>query len=243
MINRAIALVEEEIDLIRRERDALDRFLVRLRDTESDSFDSTGHGLGLVTGVTGTSDGLRTVRRAYRETVMATPHYESEYGDTLRESLASEVGAPLARHVMDGDALTPKLHGALVQASEQSRDDRDDFLRVLCRERDSLRNVETQLNSIESCVVELRERLSTEPESTQLADINETLETLEGRCTDLANCRQDTIHNRCLRKTSGVGDGSLVWYLYSDMETVTPALSDIASCLDKIRHQRMRCLQ
>ncbi|MFB6191715.1 MAG: hypothetical protein ABEI11_00155 [Haloarculaceae archaeon] len=84
---------------------------------------------------------LAAVRTAYRETVMAVDHYGAVYGDDLPESLAAEFGPELAVAVGDGavGVLTPQLRGALVEAADESRDDRARFVDTLDGELGSLR--------------------------------------------------------------------------------------------------------
>jgi ABC-type transporter Mla subunit MlaD len=247
-IDRALIRVEEEIDIVEAERDAFARFLARLEDASATAFDATGPTTGggstaLTTGEARQSAELRQIRQAYRETVMALPHYEREYGDTLRESLAEELGETLAGHLVDGQVLAPPVREALVAAVERARNDRGNFRRLLRRERESLETVASELNDIEARLVELDARISTASESKHLATVDSTLAEMEQKCTDLATARQETIHGRTARQVSGIDGCSLVGYLYGGLETATPALSDIASCLDSIRHQRRRCLQ
>lgn len=248
-IDCATALVDEELELVEREQEAFERFLACVRETGTTRSRTAGGerngGPAVLVGAEGRpSERLRTVRTAYRETVMAVSHYEQEYGDTLRESVATELGETLAGHVADGRVLTPVLSDALVEASERARDDRADFLRALRRERESLAGIAAELNDVERRAVELGERAGAASTSAQLADTHESLADLERRCADLADRRQSTIHGRTVDRLSGVDGTSLVQYLYGDrMETVTPALSDIASCLDVVRHQQTRCLR
>jgi hypothetical protein len=248
-IDCATALVDEEIELVEREQEAFERFLARVRETGAMGpgavrGEGTGGSTLLAAAETRPSERLRAVRTAYRETVMAVPHYEREYGDTLQGSVAAELGETLAGHVADGQVLTPALYDALVEASERARDDRGDFLRHLDQERESLREVGAELNEIESRLAELARRVDDAPRSTHLGQLDETLAGLERQCTDLANRRQATIHGRSVRKIAGLEGASLLQYLYaSRIETVTPVLSDVAACLETIRHQRKRCLR
>lgn len=258
-IERARDRVESEAELVDRERAAFRRFVARLHEMGGERLTPGEMGgkrptAGKPTAAGGPavatvresspSEGLRAVRTAYRETVMGVPHYESEYGDTLAESVAAELGETLAGHVAGGQVLTPRLYEALRAASERARDDRSDFLRHLEQERESLCEVAAELNEVESRLVELETRIDEAPTSTHLGDIGDTLATLETRCTELANRRQTTIHGRSVREISGIEGASLLQYLYGDrLATVTPALSDLTDCLDTIRHQRTRCLR
>lgn len=243
---QAITLAEEEIELLEAETDAFERFLANLRDVETNSSGTVTSGVPPV----GTVDvkpvpveGLRTVRKAYRETVMAVPHYEEEYGDTFHESVAEELGEVLAGHIADGEVLTAPVYRALTAASEEARDNRRAFLRHLHHERDSLRDIEAELNDTERRVADLAERARAASRSPQLASIDTELASLERQCVTVANRRQSTIHGRSVRTLSGIDGTSLVRYLYTGMETVMPALSDTATLLNTIRYQREQCLR
>jgi hypothetical protein len=241
-----MARTDEERDIVRTERDAFESFLDRLRDIQADGWNAseTTHGHTALTTVDkAPQTGFQEIRRAYRETVMGVAHYDREYGDTLRESLAAEVGEPLARRVADGQILMPAVHDALVEATRQTRDDRDEFLARLRRERESLRTIADELNDTEARVVELADRIDATDKSADLSRIDGTLRLLERRCTDLVSRRQQRVHNRGNRDLSGFASGSLSQYLYGDMETVTPAIADAGSCLETIRYERARCLR
>jgi hypothetical protein len=247
-IDRARALVEREIRLVDRERAAFVRFLARLDEMDTPRSESSvaasGGPVALAAPETTPSAQLRAVRTAYRETVMAVSHYEQEYGDTLRESVAAEFGSPLAGHLAERESLTPAVYSGLLEAGERARADRTEFLRRLRRELQSLERAAAELNEIEVEVVELSERVDAASTSARLADIDSSLATLEQRCTDCANSRQATIHGRSSGAIAGVDGTSLLQYLYADeTRTVTPVLSDVGSRLDAIRHQRARCLR
>lgn len=245
-IDRAMVHIDEELDLIRTERDAFEAFLARLCDLHVDEFDTTktgGSHTAIATVQSSPSTEFREIRQAYRETVMGVSHYDQEYADTLRESLTAELGKPLADHVVDGQILTPTVHDSLVEATKRTRDDRDEFIDHLHREHDSISTIADELNRIEARVVELGGRIDTTDTSADLSQIDETLQTLEERCTSLVASRQDHIQSRGNQKLAGLNSVSLSQYLYDDMDTVTPAIADIVSCLDTIRYERTRCLR
>lgn len=238
--------IDEELNLTRTERDAFERFLDRLRDLQADRWNTPEMGCSnatLATVESSPSTKFREIRRAYRETVMEVPHYDQEYGDTLRESLTAEFGGTLAGHVVDGQIFTPTIHDSLVKATKQTKDDRDEFLSRLRRERESLATIADELNDVEARIVELDKQIDGADTSTDLSQIDETLQRLEERCTSLVTHRQKRIQNRGNRTFSGFDSASLSQYLYGDMGTVTPAIADIVSCVDTIRDERTRCLR
>jgi hypothetical protein len=252
-VERAISTVEAEIDVVTTERDAFRAFLARLHDIRPATSTTTTASPGPEPSVpSGTviqavqddtaTDGLAAVRSAYRETVMDTPHYEREYGDTLAESLETETSTALAEHVTRGGRLRPTVRDAFVEAAEQASDDRRRFLSTLRRERDSLEAIASELNEIEREVFSLQRDISG-ASSEQLAAIDQRLQALERRGAELARQRQELIHNRQGPVLSGIDGTSLVEYLYGEMETRCPALADAADCLDVIRNHRQRCLR
>jgi len=247
MIDRAISIVEEELEIIRTEREAFTRFLDRIQEIRPDNREpidrSQDDRLISAPVIETRSDRLTQVRSAYRETVMEVPHYDREYGDTFTESLAVEIGETVAGQLIDGQYLTSALHNALLEASETARDERDDFVCILRRERYSLQTIEAELTSIESRLEELSQQIAATSESEELARIDDSLDQLDQQCADLATRRQDLIHGRSISTFSGIDEQSLVHYLYADLETTTPALCELTRCLDRIRHQRMRCLR
>lgn len=245
-IDGAIVRTDEEIDLVRIERDAFEAFLNHLRSIQSHGWDISEierNHTALTTEQSSAATGLQEIRQAYRDTVMGASHYDREYDDTLRESLKMEFGETLSNHVVDGQTLTPPVREYLVSATKQVRNQRDEFLDQLHRERESLSTVADELNEIEARAVEFDRRIETTDTSTHLSEIDATLETLEERCTSLVARRQGRIQNRSNQNISGFDSDSLLQYLYHDMETVTPALADAVSCLDIIRHKRTRCLR
>jgi hypothetical protein len=244
-IDRARAHVDDEINLLSVEREAFKTFLNRLNKIQTNGQGTTqtdGASTALTALDSSAPTTLQPIRQAYRETVMQVPHYDQEYGDTLQESLTAELGETVATYVMNGQILSPMVHDTLRQATEQCVDEREGFLRLLREESESLDTIATELNDLEECIMELNGRIDAANTSAQLARIDKRLQYTEERCSDLATRRQERIHNRANIQFSGIDSTSLSQYLYTGMETVTPALTDITSCLDTIRDVRTRCL-
>ena len=86
------------------------------------------------------SPALGRVREAYRETVMAVPHYERVYGESLAENLAAEFGPGLSA-VLDADApgaFTAARRDALRSAVGSVAHGRRELAEALAAETDSL---------------------------------------------------------------------------------------------------------
>jgi hypothetical protein len=252
-IERALDIVEAEAALLRRERDAFERFLRRVDQVQvGTAAEATGQPTPGASGavpaqstlVTGDApDGLEEVRTVYRETVMAVAHYDREYGESLAEHAAAELGKTVAAQLVSGAAPAPVVERAVLEAAGEARDSRKELVAILGRERDSLERVKTDLDDLERSVYELGRQVTAATSSGDLAAIDADLGAAERRCTDLLKRRQELLHGRSTAAVSGVEADSLVRYLYGGLETRCPALADIAACLDSIRAHRTRCLR
>ncbi|MFC7018791.1 MULTISPECIES: DUF7260 family protein [Haloarcula] len=248
-IERALEILDSEITLATDERAAFRRFRARLTSIDpaaSATPSSVGAGGGTITlggGDPAASEGIRAVRSAYRETVMATPHFEREYDESLRANVAAELGAEVAAQIADGTRLTPVLYGALERGSEQAILERTEFLRVLERERESLRAIRDALDDCEREAHALSEAVTDAADSAELGRIDERLVALEGECADLAERRQACLHGRTVGSFSGIDADSLVEFLYEECEATCPGLAAITDCLSSIRAIRQRCLR
>lgn len=246
-IDRALECIDREWAILETERDAFQALLRRVSRIQADapgSVDASAGGpIAVSTPAARRPSGtLPELRAAYRETVMAVPHYDSEYGESLAENLAAECGHSLAAHLVDGEILTPTVYDAFVAACKRARHERDRTLQHVERERNSIRRHRSELDEIESAVVEAGERIESVSDTRTRSRIDETLATLEARCGDVATARQEWIHDRSVTDVDGIELG-LFAYLYADIETRTPVLADVASCLRTIRHHRSRCLR
>jgi chromosome segregation ATPase len=242
----AIDRVDDEIALTRTEKEAFDSFLNRISEVQlkrpHTGVTSAGSTV-MASSNRSTETKFKDVRRAYRRTVMEMSHYKQEYDDTLSQSLSAELGDTLASYVMNGKILTPAIHEALCTAAKECSEGRKRFLCQLQQERDSLEEIATDLNKIESRLVELDDSMENSSSTYDFGMVDESLREMEHRCTELASQRQQFIHNRGGREISGFDGASLSNYLYAGLETHTPAISDIVSCLSTIRQQREYCLR
>jgi hypothetical protein len=250
-IETAREIVDGEIDAVSAEQRAFADFGARLADLEHTVRTTPGPTLAAGSGGLSTlartdgasAGGLRQVRSAYRDTVMAVPHYEAEYDDSLAENVATEFGSELARCVATGNDLTPMTYEALVEETEQARLERARFLAALRRERASLRRIESALNDAERRAVAVADRVNGASTPETIDAVDEELRDLERRCDDLSTQRQETIHHRTVSNLSGIGDGSLSQYLYANRDSRFPALADVADCIETIQNLRQYCLR
>jgi len=245
VLARAIEIVTNEAEIITAEREALTEFCSRVRAIATDDDPR----LGMQTTPQRLvekpepSESLRAVRTAYRETVMEVPHYESEYDETFEEHVTTEFSHTIANNLTDGAVLTAPLHSALIEAVEQRTATRDAFRRELRQERQSLEFVDDSLGDIESRTHQISCRLERVTAVEQRNSLRDELRRLERECGHLADNRQATIHQRSQREWEGISSGSLLVYLYDELETPTPALHAIGSCIESIHNNLHRCNQ
>jgi hypothetical protein len=250
-IERALAVVNEELEIAAAEQRAFKQFRSRLSAIDPDPSPSlsgvttAGKATMAVSGYDAEPSGesLQKARTVYRETVMTVPHFESEYGDTLKENVAIEFGADLANQLMDGDRLTRVVREALLSAAASVIDERETYERNLVEERESLREIHAGVADYTKRAYTLGEEAQTTSGSETLAELDTRFAELEEECADLATARQHVIHSRRNTQISGVDEKSLTTLLYRDLETPCPGLTAITRCLDTIQNRRRQNLR
>ncbi|EMA33489.1 DUF7260 family protein [Haloarcula japonica] len=247
-IETALTVVERETECIEAELTAFRRFRSRVRSIEPASpaaggVDTMGGGAAsMLATATEPDAGLRAVREAYRETVMAVPHFEAEYDDSLEANMSMEFGPELGMQIATGPHLTPQLYEALLTASEGARDERETLLPALERERESLQSVRATLDDCERRGAALGANARRTTDAARLDSIDAQLAEIEADCEAAAATRQHQLHSRSAAALSGVDETSLVRYLYDGCPVTCPALADTIACLDTIRRHRRHCI-
>ncbi|WP_153952473.1 DUF7260 family protein [Halosegnis longus] len=227
--------LREERRRVADEREAFDRFAHLLAGVEAETPTAdTGSRALLVDG--GASAGARAVRDHYRSTVMSVPHYDSDYGDSYRESLAIEFGPDVAAALDSGfDARTKQ---AVHAAARDAHADRDRFVDALDGEAVAL------ANHRERCLAIAEECLDIADEARDCADYG-TLDalrtrclTLEADCDDLAGERQRAV--RACRVDLGLPDAypNLQEYLYAPLGVDYPVLAATTDIAARLRDCR-----
>lgn len=236
---RAQRLCERERHRATVEYDAFDEFLARVRSFQtSGSATATSEPVGagglMQQQVAAQLDGLAKVRDAYRETVMAVPHFEEDYDESLIEHMSAELGEELAHAAVEGGPLVQPIKQGLLEAARDARDRRADFIELLDEEDESLRRHQRDYEDIAR-----RVERSVTP---RCAD--ETYNGLQRRRRRLNACAADiesTIEERQRDRTEGktatiqMMDGAdLQEYLYRPMDVTYPVLAEGTKLLSQI---------
>jgi hypothetical protein len=167
------------------------------------------------------------VRAAYERTVMSVPHYEAEYGESYRESLAVEFGPDLAAALTGPVTLTPRLREAAVTAAGLAREERAAFVERLDAERASLDRVADGIAAVRADLAARDDRPLGDRSFDDLRGLRAAVVDLRGRIDDLAAARQRRLAR--YRGEFDLVDSSLPAYLYAELETDHPALAALAS--------------
>ena len=222
------------------ERDAFDQFRRRIVRLDPDTPrppapPSAGGGVLATAGSAVEGANLADARAAYAETVMATPHYDEEYDESLPQSLAAEFGDGVAGAMVGGGALTPQLRATLADSAERAREEREDLLADLDREEEGVDAASDTLSSAAAAAEEVTEADLDHASYTDLVADYERLEWHEKRVEALLRDRQATVHERESERPH--------WYeyLYGCLSSpypvvgaATEALSDLAAARDDI---------
>ncbi|QHS17095.1 hypothetical protein GWK26_08035 [haloarchaeon 3A1-DGR] len=242
--------VREERRRVVDERDAFEEFTDRLhRVTPRESgtaAEPAGHGAVRLAGFPPDSsdppdDGLRRMREAYRETVMAVPHYTEEYDDSFPTSVAEELGEDVAMAIGTEDRLSPALRTTLLDRGRSAADARERLLSAVDAELSALESSSARLERIERTRNSLDAHLAegrSEPSFDALVDVWRSLDDLEGACEEVVSDRQALLRDPPFtRRTER--DPDFYAYLYEDLEGPRhPVLATVAEVVDRIRSDR-----
>lgn len=246
-VSAARAEVAEERSRTATEQDAFARFarqVARLDPSRPAPQTTRADGMGVAAAVSSHSPpdrGLEAVREAYRATVMAMPHYEEEYDESMARHMREEFGGEVATAVSDGPGLTPELRQALMDRAREAAIERDRLMRRLDREAESLDAADDQLASITAELEAAEGSSLDELGFERLVDEWNRLGELESRVSRLLGRRQETLGSNGL-SGRGAGQQSLYEYLYADLDTTFPILSDGSVLADRVKGARSRVL-
>jgi hypothetical protein len=235
-VRQAFSQVENERKSVEAEYEAFTEFAESVRAIDAapnQSFDAPTATLATSPG----RDQLQTIQDRYRETVMDIPEYESEYGETIRENMAAELGEDLATAVLDGGQFTPQLKNLLLTQANAAADQRRTLLEALDDERESLGDVRSRLDASEMDFEDRTElELSGEPFDT-LIEYEYRSRQNEARCEELLVDRQRDIHGKA-RLLPRSDSAFFQEYLYRDLESTFPALRAGLERLKRLRERR-----
>lgn len=212
--------LEQEREEVKSEQEAFEQFAVEVAEISTVSPNTpvlpVRNGIEKVP--SRQSDALR---KAYRETVMAVPHYDEVYGESLTENIVVEFGPEFSElfQSTSGASFTDHQKKLLIAAAKQSAEDRADFTDTLDSEKESLRSSQQDLtkllDELDTSIVPAWYR---QQFTDQLEDVLSTRQTILTTWSSLPNLDG---HDLCA-------------YLYGDELWTYPVLTAIARLLHSV---------
>lgn len=242
-LRRARSACEDERDRLLAERRAFERFVRRVEEIEP--VDATGttvpagatasmsHSIG--------GDELSAVEEAYRETVMSVDHYDDDYGESLRQNMAAELGADVTTAVIDGQRFHPQLKVAIMTKSTEAYETRTNVLRDIDDEAAEIGSAREEVQSVEATLERLDSRSLLNKSFEELRDDYADLCDLEADCESLLADRQGTVTAREPSPEPDEGHDFHA-YLYDPLGVSYPVLAATLSTLSTVRSARRRVL-
>jgi hypothetical protein len=241
-LTEAESVIDRERRRTRTERDAFLGFVHRVSNVDVTTARVDGGTAGAVAvqaGAPAEDPGLREVRRAYEETVLSMPHFEDEYGESMRDHMTAEFDGDVATAVADGRQLTPQLRETLVRHGRVAAGQRQRFLDTLeCEER-SLLDARDAFESVEDDLESMDGRLA-DRSFDDLAATWERLGDVESECQGVVQERQRVLDQERESAQDGM---SFAAYVYQPMRASHPVLAEGATLAERVRTARNRVLR
>ncbi|WP_449272032.1 DUF7260 family protein [Halorubrum tropicale] len=254
-LQTAIETCQDERECVIAERDAFRRFQTQIQQVEPvqlESLDAAPTDVGDRTDVMDvpTSPGdatLKYVLSAYEETVRSVPHYGIGDEESLAENLAAELGEDIVTSLATNRILTPAVHQAIVDRSQQAINVRAELIEVLTEEIDRLANYQTELTEIETRRHNLCSHFGSVHTRRREAafDVWCALQDLEAELDGIAEQRQRNLHSPPVAEppSEEISDEQIEFceYLYSDSNAPQyPVLSVIGELGEAIQTDKER---
>lgn len=243
-VRGAIAAIRTECESVAAERDALARFAERLQELPTTQIQGTsvqGAGIGVASTTTQpTADGMAAVEKAYRETMMAVDHYESDYGEPFAQHLASEFGEEVAGAVVANDQLTPQLKSALLTGAREGQNQRAQYIDALEREQERLQQADRTFAAVADCCESVDGDRLRRRSFEELQDRLERLGDQRDTLTETLRDRQEQLHDGITFGWDRKDAESVYRYLYRDIDATYPVLADGSSLLQRVKEVETR---
>lgn len=246
-LREARATVSEEQSRTAAEHDAFATFARRIAAIDPGSpavqpASSSGPTATLTAEPHPPDEALEQVTAAYRETVMAVPHYDEDYDETLATNMAEEFGEEIATAVVSGSQFTQQLKQALMHGSRDAQNRRRELLSGLDREAEDLDEAMDAFGEIDAAIDAVDESPLTDRSFDGLAAIWERLGEIEDRCNRIIDRRQQRIHEWSMSGPRDAAAPTLHEYLYQPLSVTYPILADGTGLADRIRTAQHRVL-
>ncbi len=180
------------------------------------------------------SDQFASLREAYRETVMAVPHYETEYGESLATNVEVELGPDIATMLTSAGQFSTHHKQALACGVGETIQNRERLFDALAEEQASLERFHGSVQSVLSAV-ESFERVDSATGPPALEDgYKKRLATIERRCQTLIDDRQAEIVGDRRALALPISGPDIPSYLYGTLPVTYPVIAPLTSLLESV---------
>ena len=236
---RARRLCQREIRRAQSELDAFDAFITQLKTVPTTTLQPTDTAANSAPLIQHRTDGgtrsLTQVHDIYRETVMAVPHFEEDYGESILDHMSAELSSELAFATANGAEFGPHLKENLLEAAVEARDRRAEYIATLNEEAGSLERYEETLADLEPAV---EQRTSPLCSTQTFSELQYRHEALEDQADVLESVTQERQSDRRSGRTGAIHLGNqidLQEYLYKPMDVNYPVLAEASSLLARVK--------
>lgn len=149
-LRTAASTVEREREEVEVERAAFSAFADRLDGIAVDRPRPRSAAAPPLTTRESATDSMDAVRRAYRETVLDVPHYQTVYDEPLLDNVGAELGPDLADWLDPENEVpsTESARDAIRRATERAIRSRRTFKKVLAAEAESIDRADRKLSEL-----------------------------------------------------------------------------------------------
>lgn len=236
VIRNAQDELAEEQEQLMTEREGFVTFAEKVQSIATANQPTGGTTTMQVSNANGGHQQLEQVREVYEETVMTTPGFDQEYGESFAEHMAAEFGPDVATIVVNGHRFDEPVKQLLIEQARESAQQREELLDIIKSENRSLETAASELDGVHGLLAQVEKAELQEYDVPQLVETDSTLRTSRCRCESVAQTRQEQIHAETNRVN---GKGTFLQeYLYRDLPFSFPVLRTAVGYIERIDQRR-----
>lgn len=238
-LSDAMTIVAEEQNRVSAEQKGFKQFVNRVAEIDTQSGEQRTQMTRPLSPTTTDSKPTpsQQVYEIYRNTVMAIPHYEEDYGEPVAVHLRMELGDEISTALTANQSTTPQLKQALLQTGKRERDKRDMLEQDLKTESKELKKTEKRIDSIQQEVTKRQYFPSSEQTFDDLQQWVEQLTKYDQRLDRFIQQRQQNLRMISRKRQTGEKHAFQA-YLYDELAVQYPILAALMTTTEKVRHAR-----
>lgn len=226
----ALDLIEAERAILTAEAEAFNEFLDAVEAITPQSAASPG--IPSVQSRSSPGTPFQSLRSGYRSTVMAVPHYETEYGESYKANVRAEFGPDIATLLTTGQVFERHHKQAVIVAAEDSIEQRQRLLDAIDEEEASIRRFQEPVQSVIEAIRSFDTGTIASDSPKLLDGYRRRLDALESRCHDLVEQRQSEIVDDRRALSLPISGPDLPSYLYTDLTITYPVIAPLTTVLE-----------